>query len=89
MNISTAATTSVLGNKDYVFETWDGTGWRIINAMSTSELGGLPYGNNHFLRSDSTEFIRPGLLTNVFYQPTGSFEVSTPSHLLYILYLIK
>ncbi len=79
LNISTAATTSVLGNKDYVFETWDGTGWRIINAMSTSELGGLPYGNNHFLRSDSTEFIRPGLLTNVFYQPIGSFEVSTPS----------
>ena len=79
LNISTAATTSVLGNKDYVFETWDGTGWRIINAMSTSELGGLPYGNNHFLRSDSTEFIRPGLLTNVFYQPIGSFEVNTPS----------
>jgi len=47
--------------------------------MSTSELGGLPYGNNHFLRSDSTEFIRPGLLTNVFYQPIGSFEVNTPS----------
>ena len=78
LNISTAATTSVLGNKDYVFETWDGSGWRLINAMSTSELGGLPYGNNHFLRSDSSEYIRPGLLSSLFYQPIGSFEVNTP-----------
>jgi len=60
---------------DYLIETWDGTGWRTVNAMSTSVTEGYPYGMNHFLRADSEEFVRAGITNNSFYQPNGFYEV--------------
>ena len=68
--------TGALGNVgDYIIETWDGTGWKTINAMSTSSEEGYPYGINHFLRSDSQEFVRAGITNTAFYEPTGSYGI--------------
>lgn len=60
---------------DYIIETWDGTGWRAVNAMSTSLIEGYPYSINHFLRADSEEFVRAGITNDSFYQPNGFYEV--------------
>ena len=47
--------------KSFAFEIWNGTAWAAINVMSIAETTFYRYGNEVFIRANTTEVIRYGI----------------------------